>query len=56
MDSLVAVLKFEVDGLNEIAWWVCGYADQVMVVKPKKLGEIVAKMHRDAAGQYGAKR
>lgn len=46
------VLGFEVDGLNEIAWWVCGYADQVQVVKPKKLREIVAQLHRDAAGQY----
>lgn len=46
------VLKFEVDGLNEIAWWICGYADQVEVIKPKKLREKVADLHRKAAGQY----
>lgn len=51
-DDSGCVMKFEVDGLKEIAWWICGYADQVQVVKPKKLREIVAKMHRDAAGQY----
>ncbi|MEO0476525.1 MAG: WYL domain-containing protein [Planctomycetota bacterium] len=53
-DDGSCVMRFEVDGLNEIAWWVCGYADQVEVVKPKKLRELVAKMHRDAAGQYEA--
>ncbi|MFK7788167.1 MAG: helix-turn-helix transcriptional regulator [Phycisphaeraceae bacterium] len=46
------VIKFEVDGLNEIAWWVCGYADQVEVKKPKKLREIVARMHQSAAALY----
>ena len=39
-------------GASNIAWWVCGYADQVRVVKPAKLAEIVAQMHRDAAGRY----
>jgi predicted DNA-binding transcriptional regulator YafY len=47
-------LSFEIDGLNEIAWWVCGYANQVEVVKPKKLRQIVANLHRDAAAQYDA--
>ncbi len=46
------VMKFRVDGLNEIAWWVCGYADQVVVRKPKKLREIVAEMHHSAAALY----
>lgn len=46
------VMRFEVDGLNEIAWWVCGYADQVVVRKPKKLAELVRDMHRRAAERY----
>ncbi|MEM9416589.1 MAG: transcriptional regulator [Planctomycetota bacterium] len=46
------VMRFEVDGLNEIAWWVCGYADQVRVVKPRKLAKLVADMHKRAAQQY----
>lgn len=52
LDDGRCVMRFEVDGLNEIAWWICGYANQVKVNKPKPLREIVSKMHRDAAGQY----
>jgi len=52
LDDGRCVMRFTVDGLSEIAWWICGYADQVQVRKPKKLGEIVAQMHRDAAKQY----
>lgn len=51
-DDGSCVMQFEVDGLNEIAWWVCGYADQVEVKKPKKLREIVARMHQSAAALY----
>lgn len=46
------VMRFRVDGLSEIAWWVCGYADQVVVNKPAKLREIVARMHQSAAALY----
>lgn len=46
-------MRFEVDGLHEVAWWVCGYADQVKVRKPKALAELVAQMHRKASAQYG---
>lgn len=51
-DDGSCVVSFEVDGLNEIAWWICGYADQVEVKQPKKLREIVARMHQSAAAQY----
>lgn len=46
------MMKFEVDGLHEIAWWLCGYADQVQVVKPKALAQLVSEMHQRAAQQY----
>lgn len=46
------MMRFTVDGLKEIGWWVCGYADQVEVRKPKALRNIVAKLHRDAAAKY----
>lgn len=46
------VMRFKIDGLKEIAWWICSYADQVEVIKPKALREVVAKMHRDAAAKY----
>lgn len=47
------LMRFEVDGVREIAWWVCGYADQVRVIRPKALAELVSEMHGRAAGQYG---
>jgi len=49
LDDGRARLRFTVDGLNEIAWWLCGYADQVYIVEPPALREKVAQMHRDAA-------
>ncbi|MEM8739540.1 MAG: WYL domain-containing protein [Planctomycetota bacterium] len=42
-------LSFRVDGIGEIAWWVCGYADQARVIKPAALRRRVAEMHRRAA-------
>lgn len=51
-DDGSCIMHFEVDGLNEIAWWISGYADQVHVLKPKKLQEIVARMHQSAAALY----
>ncbi len=42
-------VTFRVDGLDEIAWWLCGYADQVEIVKPFALRERVCAMHRRAA-------
>ncbi len=47
---------FEVDGLNEIAWWLCGYAGQVVVLKPVELARRVQRMHREALSRYGTHR
>jgi len=44
-------MRFRIDGLDEIAWWVCGYADQVKAVKPKALRDKVRAMHTSAAAQ-----
>lgn len=46
-------MHFEVDGLGEIAWWLCGYADQVTVLKPAPLRKRVAEMMRSAARHHG---
>ncbi len=46
------VMSFTVDGLQEIAWWVCGYADQVIIRKPDELRELVADMMRKALGHH----
>lgn len=34
-------IQFSVDGLQEIAWWICGYADQVKIVNPPELRQLV---------------
>ncbi|MFA9476919.1 helix-turn-helix transcriptional regulator [Phycisphaerales bacterium AB-hyl4] len=46
------VMRFTVDGLGEIAWWLCGYADQVKVRKPDALRERVGKMLHAALMNY----
>jgi len=38
------VLKFRVDGLNEITWWILGYGDQVEVLAPKALRQRIAQI------------
>ncbi|MFG0248750.1 MAG: helix-turn-helix transcriptional regulator [Phycisphaeraceae bacterium JB051] len=50
-DDGKATVTFKVDGLKEIAWWICGYADQVRVIKPKALADRVRQMHLDAAAK-----
>lgn len=45
-------MRFVVDGLTEIAWWICGYADQVQVIKPKVLRQRVGRMLAAGAKQY----
>jgi predicted DNA-binding transcriptional regulator YafY len=37
-------MRFAVDGLGEIAWWLCGYADQVTIRKPIDLRHRVRDM------------
>jgi len=42
-------MTFQIDGLGEIAWWLCGYADQVEIIKPAALRKKVQQMHAAAA-------
>lgn len=44
-------MHFRIDGLGEIAWWICGYAGEVRVVKPFGLRKRVAEMHQRAIDQ-----
>lgn len=48
-------LNFEVtvSGLNEISWWILGYGDQVQVLEPPKLREIIAARIAKMAAMYG---
>jgi predicted DNA-binding transcriptional regulator YafY len=45
-------VRFEVDGLTEIAWWLCGYADQVVIRKPRELRVRVKEMLERAVGNH----
>jgi predicted DNA-binding transcriptional regulator YafY len=47
-------MSFRVDGLSEIAWWLCGYADQVTILKPAKLRQRVMGMLQSAVERHGA--
>lgn len=39
-----ATIRFRVDGLGEISWWVMGYGDQVQVLAPAALRKRILKM------------
>jgi predicted DNA-binding transcriptional regulator YafY len=39
-----AVLKFTVDGLSEITWWVLSYGDQVEVLAPSELRQKIVQI------------
>ncbi len=49
------IMRFEVNGLGEIAWWICGYGDQVSVRKPAALRRRVRDMHTAAAQRNNGK-
>jgi predicted DNA-binding transcriptional regulator YafY len=42
-----ATIKFRVDGLNEITWWILGYGDQVEVLAPAALRQTIARIARN---------
>jgi predicted DNA-binding transcriptional regulator YafY len=48
LDDGRCVMRFEIDGLGEIAWWLCGYAGEVKIRKPAALRKRVTEMHRAA--------
>lgn len=41
-----------VSGVNEISWWILGYADQAEVLKPARLRKLVAQRARSLARLY----
>jgi len=46
------ILSFEVDGLEEIIYWILSYGEHCRVLEPPELAERVSEMHRKAAEQY----
>lgn len=41
------IFEVDVDGIDEISWWVLGYGDQVKVLEPEILRDMVAQRARD---------
>ncbi len=50
LDDGRCLVEFTVDGLDEIAWWLLGYGDQVRVVEPAELRDKLCDVHRNALG------
>lgn len=46
------IFHCEVEGLDEIIWWVLGYGSHAKVVEPRELAERVAAMAREMAAMY----
>jgi len=48
-------LRFEVDvdGLNEISWWILGYGDQVKVLHPPQLRDRIQRIAHSMTRLYG---
>lgn len=46
------VFEVDVDGLDEISWWVLGYGDQAVVSEPEALRHIVATHARNIVRCY----
>ncbi len=46
------LFEVEVDGIDEISWWVLGYGDQAQVLEPPELREKVAGHAERMSGYY----
>lgn len=45
-------MRFRVDGLEEIVWWILSYGPHCRVVEPAKLRDRVNRLHKSASDQY----
>lgn len=54
-DHQSVTLRFNVDGLDEIVWWVLGYGPGAEVVEPKDLRDRVHDLLKQAASVYDKK-
>ena len=44
--------RVSVDGINEISWWIMGYADQAEVLEPRELIELIRNRVDRMAERY----
>ena len=42
-----AIVEFQVDGLNEITWWILSYGDKAQVLAPKILRQRIVRIARN---------
>jgi predicted DNA-binding transcriptional regulator YafY len=45
-------LSFQVDGVDEIIWWILSYGPHCRVIKPPELVKRIRKLQKSAAEQY----
>lgn len=50
------IFEVDVDGVDEISWWVLGYGDQVTVLEPSELRKLVARRASDMCTLYAGPR
>jgi predicted DNA-binding transcriptional regulator YafY len=53
-DGGTVTLRFQVDGLDEIVWWVLGYGPGATVIEPPELIERVRELAHATAERYPA--
>lgn len=46
------LFEVDVDGLDEISWWILGYGDQAQVLEPPRLKEIIASRVKGMYDHY----
>ncbi len=46
-------MGFEIDGLEEIVWWILSYGPHCRVIEPAALAQRVCDLQKSAAAQYG---
>lgn len=47
------IFEADVDGIDEISWWILGYGDQAVVSEPEELRELIASHARNTTRLYG---
>ena len=50
-DDGSTIIKFRVDSLNEIIWWVLSYGNKVQILAPKVLRKKIIKIARNKGEQ-----
>ncbi|NOT02624.1 MAG: WYL domain-containing protein [Phycisphaerales bacterium] len=46
------VFEVDVDGIDEISWWILGYGDQAVVTEPEELRQLILAHARNATRLY----